>query len=1211
MAPSNKKSSSNATKRSTTVNRRAKPSSTNQRKRKANTVQRRQSSVAPRASKIARKSNIVSSFITKGSTPAISASKLGEISIVKRYDPPKSPNDPNEYRVIQLSNGLTVALVSRHRPYPPASVATTTAASSLTSSSAPSYRPFFVPNTGENAYQYNIQDACSYLPPEHNSNDGDFYSYSLNDDCRETEVWKCEPTPAPKVDIFGDGWCYPKPVPTPYPLTIPKSVPSPTIGAILGCEDGEKGTQFKVKNGGVINPPCYTSIALVVNVGGASDPLNCQGLAHFTEHMVHHGSERHPSEDTQSLLIKNFGNRCNAETRHQRTTYYHEITDDLLENSLDIFSDMLSYPLFEEEHLDREVNAVDNEFHFRRDRNSKDIWMLPFHVTVNENHPLSKFLCGSNETLGHGARVKTFMREFHTQNYVASAMTACINSSKSLRELETLALKHFSRFLRGERKTFQEMWNTTEPVIWQNCDKKVVLQGITSSAMIDFWWHLPASLFTKDPNEMILEMILAMLSDTSEKSLRHHLQQLGLVWDQRYSRLDTSYAAFIRISFHLTERGRANTSEIFQATFQFLEKLQSTPEPEMKRLFDELKWKCQRQFHFGTQYSSLYHTIQFATVLQFVPDEKQLVTYGSWANARFNYQRLIHSLREFRDENLIVLEIIPKGNSIEDWARGKDYKYFHVERAPHTKTPYILVPRKDDNFIANMSNSSNSSSTRFQFGFIPENKFLQEDMNEQRGFGDGDHGGAFMRPPINYGDIKPHTLKGKQEGNGIPRIVGTHMGHTTESYSPYWANVSIYFFSHNVYKNPRNHVLACLWKYCIHFNHAINQKEFGMGGYDVSFVCNMDSILINVLGFPKHMVEIVDKSIASMLQKPISATVFELAKECLKVNMESLLGNNDLVEQTAFECMLYQNEEIFLDSLQDVEKLTLTDLNNYVMLFKRSTYSLVALRGNVPTYMFDSISKSLEQYDFTPHFGNPTDYHLQEPSLKKLFPPGEKCIRIKSQSMSGFCTSVSNCYILGPITTEQAYCLLSALDFMDCQAFLYLRTKFQLGYSVGVSRKEFLAPNILMFTVKVMATARKFSPCELDIKIDEFLGYYCDYLRTITEEQFETMRKLKNVSPNVRLNDVISCFSSIFGPSNCISLGLGFGVQDHLKKCYQRGIRKLSIQVVGNEEKSCSCPLCQSISGWRPGPNTESKLRFATGSGSTREYFVDSFSCNY
>lgn len=34
-----------------------------------------------------------------------------------------------------------------------------------------------------------------------------------------------------------------------------------------------------------------------VNVGSLSDPENCQGLAHFLEHMLFLGTEKYPDED--------------------------------------------------------------------------------------------------------------------------------------------------------------------------------------------------------------------------------------------------------------------------------------------------------------------------------------------------------------------------------------------------------------------------------------------------------------------------------------------------------------------------------------------------------------------------------------------------------------------------------------------------------------------------------------------------------------------------------------------------------------------------------------------------------------------------------------------------------------------------------------------------------------------------------------------------
>ncbi|ODM97075.1 Protease 3 [Orchesella cincta] len=138
---------------------------------------------------------------------------------------------------------------------------------------------------------------------------------------------------------------------------------------------------------------------------------------------------------------------------------------------------------------------------------------------------MSKFFCGTKETLGSGAKVKEVMRDFHRKNYVASAMTACINSTKSLDELENLALNQFATLLQGDRKTYQNTTDEFEPIEWRNCDKRIVLQGVDNYAGLEIWWLFQTPTFTKEPQDMILEMILTILSDTSNRSLDYHLHE--------------------------------------------------------------------------------------------------------------------------------------------------------------------------------------------------------------------------------------------------------------------------------------------------------------------------------------------------------------------------------------------------------------------------------------------------------------------------------------------------------------------------------------------------------------------------------------------------------------------------------------------------------------------------------------------------------------
>jgi len=48
------------------------------------------------------------------------------------------------------------------------------------------------------------------------------------------------------------------------------------------------------------------AMCLMVQAGSADDPLDCQGLAHFTEHMLHYGSKKFPGEGKYWSFVQVF-----------------------------------------------------------------------------------------------------------------------------------------------------------------------------------------------------------------------------------------------------------------------------------------------------------------------------------------------------------------------------------------------------------------------------------------------------------------------------------------------------------------------------------------------------------------------------------------------------------------------------------------------------------------------------------------------------------------------------------------------------------------------------------------------------------------------------------------------------------------------------------------------------------------------------------------
>ena len=73
------------------------------------------------------------------------------------------------------------------------------------------------------------------------------------------------------------------------------------------------------------------------------------------------GSTKFPDPTYYSDFISQKGGELNAWTDFHSTCYYHSIGCEYFMESLDILSQLLIDPLFDQEFVDKEMNAVESE----------------------------------------------------------------------------------------------------------------------------------------------------------------------------------------------------------------------------------------------------------------------------------------------------------------------------------------------------------------------------------------------------------------------------------------------------------------------------------------------------------------------------------------------------------------------------------------------------------------------------------------------------------------------------------------------------------------------------------------------------------------------------------------------------------------------------------------------------------------------------------
>ena len=87
-----------------------------------------------------------------------------------------------------------------------------------------------------------------------------------------------------------------------------------------------------------------------MDVGSLSNPPECQGLAHFCEHMLFMGSKKYPEENYFASFISRNGGYTNATTRDEATTYNFAVSAEKLKEALDIWAQVKIYFFLQKNH---------------------------------------------------------------------------------------------------------------------------------------------------------------------------------------------------------------------------------------------------------------------------------------------------------------------------------------------------------------------------------------------------------------------------------------------------------------------------------------------------------------------------------------------------------------------------------------------------------------------------------------------------------------------------------------------------------------------------------------------------------------------------------------------------------------------------------------------------------------------------------------------
>jgi predicted Zn-dependent peptidase len=155
------------------------------------------------------------------------------------------------------------------------------------------------------------------------------------------------------------------------------------------------------------------SIGIWVKTGSRDEDKQWNGISHFVEHMVFKGTQ-HRSAEAIARQVDSIGGNLDAFTAKECVSFSIKILDEHLPIALDVLSDLVLNPIFDEQDITRERGVILEEI--KMDEDNPD-YLVHEIFTQNfwKDHPLGRPILGTRDTVRGFERPPVF--DFYKQRF--------------------------------------------------------------------------------------------------------------------------------------------------------------------------------------------------------------------------------------------------------------------------------------------------------------------------------------------------------------------------------------------------------------------------------------------------------------------------------------------------------------------------------------------------------------------------------------------------------------------------------------------------------------------------------------------------------------------------------------------------------------------------------------------------------------------------
>ncbi len=317
------------------------------------------------------------------------------------------------------------------------------------------------------------------------------------------------------------------------------------------------------------------SLGIWLKAGSRNEEPETNGISHFVEHMVFKGTTRRSAEDI-AREVDSIGGNMDAFTGKEMVCFNMMVLDEHLPIAVDVLSDMVLHPVFDEAEIGRERGVIVEEIKMDEDNPDSLVHEI-FTQNFYKNHALGRPILGTKETVRKFDQTKTF--EYYRNKFVPENMVISAAGHVQHEGLVELLGREFEPLARGK-----DGLQDAEPKI----NSRIVLRNKKALEQVQICIGVPSYRINHERRFIAYVLNTLLGGGMSSRLFQNVREKQGLVYSI-FSELspykDTGcLAVYAGTSLQSAPKVVQSVMREFRAI-----KAGELPEEEIKRAKDQLK----------------------------------------------------------------------------------------------------------------------------------------------------------------------------------------------------------------------------------------------------------------------------------------------------------------------------------------------------------------------------------------------------------------------------------------------------------------------------------------------------------------------------------------------------------------------------------------------------------------------------------------------